>query len=165
MSTKTKESKKEFIIHEVKEVFRIVLYLTVCFYLLATFKALVLFQLNINEFVDLYSIALIEALVLGKVVALTQNLRIMNVWDNYPLIWSVLYKSVVMTLIVDTASTLEDAIFAHSAHHHSNSPLHPLMFLFAHQIFLLGIFFILYAARGLDRKLGHGTLLKIMIEK
>ncbi len=165
MLTRPKEVRKEFIVNELKELLNIVLYLAATLSLVATVKALVLIQLDINEFVHLYSVAIIEALLLGKVVALTQKLPIMNVFDNRSLIWSVFYKSVIMTIIVDIANALEDKLFPHSIGSHASTPLHPIVFLIAHQALLMCIFFVLYAARGLDRKLGHGTLVKMMVEK
>jgi len=156
-----KENKKEFIVNELKEAFSIILYLAAAFCLLATFKALVLIQVNINEFAHLYCVAIVEALVLGKVVAIAQNFRLVKAWDKRALIWSVMYKSVVMTIIVYIANTIEEKIFAH----HSNPALHPLIFACAHQIYLLFTFMVLYTATGLNRKLGRGTLVKLMIEK
>jgi hypothetical protein len=165
MLTQTKEARRELIKEELSEVARIVLYLAVSFSLIATFKALILFQLNINEFLNLYSVALIEALVFGKVVVIAQKLPIMSAWDNRPLIWSVICKSVIMTVFVNIASILEDAIFTHGSHHNVPPALHPVVYEIAHQTSLLAIFMILYAARGLDRKLGHGTILKLLFKK
>lgn len=161
MLTKLKDVKKEVVISEIKDVLSIVLYLTVSLSLVATVKGLILIQVGINEFVHLYSVAIIEAVVLGKVVALTQKLPIMNAWDRHPLIWVILYKSAIMTVIIDIANAIEDKIFVHSASQHA--PLHPVIFLFAHQALELLVFIVLYSVRGLDRKLGPGKLMKLLI--
>jgi len=135
-----------------------VLYLAASLSLLGTFRALVLIQQGTNEFTHVYVVAIVEALALGKIVALAQNLKIFRTWDNRPLVWSVLFKSVLMTLIVDIGGSIEKAIFDP---HLVERPLHPIMLLITHQIALMTIFIVLFIVRDLNRTLGEGKLFNL----
>ncbi len=164
MIVDVKVEKKELIVREVKKVLEIVLYLALSLSLLATFKALVLIQVGINEFGHLYLVALGEAFVMGKVVALARDLPVMNAWRHKPLLWSVVYQSLLMTVITNIASSLEETIFAHFIrHHHVHIPLHPIIFMIVRQIALFAIFFVLFAVRGLDQRLGANKLWQVIL--
>jgi hypothetical protein len=155
---KPKRTKKEFLLHELKEVFSMVLYLAASLSLLGTFRALVLIQQGTNEFTHVYVVAIVEALALGKIVALAQNLKVFRAWDDRPLVWSVIFKSVLMTLIVDVGGSIEKAIFDP---HLVERPLHPLMLMITHQIALMTIFIVLFIVRDLNRALGPGKLFRL----
>jgi hypothetical protein len=161
--TQVKPTRKERLLRELRDLFSVVLYLAISLSIVATFKGLVLIQVGVNEFVRLYTLAIINSLALGKFVALTQNLPFMNAWDRRPLIWSVLYKSALMTLIVYTASVVEDAIYVAVTKHQDVPPLHPIILLIAHQLAALLIFIVLFTVRGIDQHLGKGELIKLII--
>lgn len=164
-STQIKPTKKELLLHELRDIFGVMLYLAVSLSVLATFKGLALIQVGINEFAQLYTGAIVNALALGKFVVMAQNIPIMNAMDHKPLIWSVLYKSVLMTLIIDIASAAEETIFASITKHQASPSLHPIMFMVAHQITAMFIAMILFTVRGLDQRLGPGKLLQFLIGK
>lgn len=156
-----KLSRKQRLIHELKEVGIIVLYLACSLCFLATMRSLVLIQQGINVFLHSYTVAIVEALALGKVVALAQRLPLLRAWDQRSLALSVLYKSTIMTFIVDIAGKVEETvIFKHSL----EAPVHPLLFMVSHQVSLLTIFIVLFTVRGLNRLLG-GTLFELVFRR
>src|SRR5262249_52083196 len=65
-----KRSKKEIVLEELREILFIVVYLAVSFSILATFRCLVLIQVGIDDFAHSYLVAGVEALALGKIVAI-----------------------------------------------------------------------------------------------
>jgi hypothetical protein len=154
--------RKEHILLELKELLSIVLYLAASFSLLATFRSLILIQLGINDFVHGYLKALIEAIALGKIVLLTQNIRVLNTFDNKSLLVSSLFKSAVMTIIVFLGGKLEEKIFTK---HIEQLPLQQeLVIMIAHILGLFAVFYVLFLARGLDTALGSGRLRKLLTE-
>ena len=160
-SASSKLSKKELIVHELKEILAIMLYLWVSLSVLATIKALVLVQLGINDFAHGYQVAAVLALGAAKVVVLVQDRQMMKAWDHRPLIWAVLYKATVMSLIVEGALKLEEHLFHHNAATQAAAQ-HPIILLVTHQIVLLSIFVALFLVRGLNRKLGPGKLTELI---
>jgi hypothetical protein len=157
----SKPTKKELVMHELKEIFAIMIYLWVSLSLLATIKSLVLVQQGINNFAHGYQVAAVLALGAAKVVVLVQDLKLMQAWDNRPLIWAVLYKSTMMALIVDCALKLEEKLFDHHAASQT-VVAHPFVLTVAHQTVLFSIFAVLFLIRGLNRKLGPGKLSKLI---
>jgi len=154
-------SKKEFWKHEIRELSIIFSYLFVCFSVMMTFKALVLVQHDITDFGHMYGVAAVEAIALGKIVALGQNLPIMNYWDKRPMIQAALYKSVWMTMMVNVGGSLEEKLF----HHKEVATDHPWMLLVNHQLAFLFIFVVLFVVRDLDSTLGPGKLFQIVFGK
>jgi hypothetical protein len=155
-------SRKERLLEELKEFSSIALYLAASFSLLATVKSVILIQLGIHDFLHGYVKALIESVALGKIVLLTQNIRVLNAWDNRCLLLSSMFKSAVMTVIVFFGGLLEEKIFAK---HVAEAPLkEELLMMIAHLLGLFAVFYALFLARGLDKALGPGRLLKLMTE-
>jgi len=144
---------------ELKELLVIVLYLAVCFSLLATFKSLVLIQLGINNFTHGYLVAIVEALALAKIVLLAQKLPILNKLEKKSLAWSALLNSVIMAVIVYLASEAEEKIFAR--HVAEATAKQGIIIMITHLLALVLIFYFVFLVRGLDRALGPGKLLKL----
>ncbi|CAN5510949.1 hypothetical protein BH11CYA1_BH11CYA1_14610 [soil metagenome] len=159
----SKPTKKELILHELKEIFDIMIYLWVSLSLLSTIKSLVLVQQGINDFVHGYQVAAILALGAAKVVVLVQNIKVMKAWDSRPLIWSVLYKSVLMSVIVECALKAEEKMFHHTEAAQAAAE-HPIILMVTHQTVLLSIFVVLFLVRGLDKELGPGNLVKLIFK-
>ena len=149
--------RKQMLKHELRAYAGIALYLAACFSLLATVRAVVLIQHGINEFVHGYVVAIVEAVALGKVVLLAQNLRVLSAWEKRTLALSVLWKSFLMTIIVDIGGRIEGLIFHHAPAH----TIHPTIFFIAHQLAFMFIFVVLFTARELDRDLGPGKLFNL----
>lgn len=157
--TSTKRTLKEKIVHEIKEIFLVVVYLAVSLSILATIKSLVLVQHGINDFQHGYALALFVALGAAKVVVVAQKMPMLKAWEHRPLVWSAIYKSVLMTIIVNLALKAESHLLDH---HHDVPPAYPMLMMITHQIILFSIFLILFIARGIDQRLGSGRLLKYM---
>jgi len=155
--SKDKDSKKDFWKHEIRELSVIFSYLFISFSVLQTIKALVLVQTGVTDFGHMYGVAAIEAIALGKIVALAQNLKFMNLWDKRPMYQAVLYKSVWMTIMVNVGGALEAKLF----HHHEAVSQHPWLLFLNHQLAFLFIFAVLFAVRDLDRQLGPHKLVNL----
>jgi hypothetical protein len=162
MTSEPKRTLKEKVVHEIKEIFLIVIYLAASLSVLATIKSLVLVQQGINDFVHGYAIALFVALGAGKVVVIAQKLPVLKAWEHRPLIWSALYKSALMTLIVNFALKAESHLLEHHHPHHDGSPAHPILLIVTREIVLISVFFILFVVRGIDHRLGSGKLVNFM---
>ncbi|MBC7997079.1 MAG: hypothetical protein IAF58_04010 [Leptolyngbya sp.] len=152
-----KQSRKERLIEEGKEILSIVVYLFVSLSLLSTMKALVLAQHGINDFAHCYIVALVEALALAKIVVIAQKLPLMEKFSHKPLFYSVLYKSVVMSIFINIGANIEEKIFVR----HHVEPAHPIVLIFTHQVVLMIIFVALFTVRGLNKELGNGVLKKL----
>ena len=161
MSQKDNARRKEHLLSEIKELLSIVLYLAASFSLLATGKSLILIQLGINNFVHGYITALVESLALGKIVMLAQRIPTLNAFERKPLVWSSLFKSIVMAVIVCLGGAAEERIFAR---HVSQAPLkQELVFMVAHISALVAVFYVLFLVRGLDNALGPGKLSRLLM--
>ncbi|MFA7339206.1 MAG: hypothetical protein WC028_20675 [Candidatus Obscuribacterales bacterium] len=162
-SSSSKPTKKDLIVHELKEIFAIMIYLWASLSLLSTIKSLVLVQQGINDFAHGYQVAAVLALGAAKVVVLVQDLKLMQAWDSRPLIWAVLYKSTLMAVIVDCALKVEEKLFDHHAATQA-AVAHPMILIMAHQTVLFSIFAVLFLIRGLNRELGQGKLSKLILK-
>jgi len=161
MSQKDNAGWKEHLLRELREFLGIVLYLAASFSFLATFKSLILIQLGIHNFVHGYITALVESLALGKIVMLAQRIPILNAFERKPLLWSSLFKAVVMAVIVFLAGAAEERIFAR---HVSEAPLkQELLIMIAHLSGLFAVFYALFLVRGLDNALGPGKLRRLLM--
>jgi hypothetical protein len=158
----SQSQRKEHLLLELKALLAIVLYLAASFSLIATIKSLILIQLGINDFVHGYVTALIESLALGKIVMLAQKIPVLDATENKPLLRSSMFKSAVMTVIVFVGSVIEEKIFAPNIEH---APLKQVLLIsIAHLSTLFVVFYALFLARGLDKALGPGRLLRLLTE-
>ncbi|MDZ4838321.1 MAG: hypothetical protein SGJ27_31440 [Candidatus Melainabacteria bacterium] len=156
-------TKKQVLLKEVKEVLAIVLYLAASLSILETYKSLILLQQGISEFGHNYTVAIVEAVALGKIVALAQNLPFLNALRRRALIWVVLYQAIVMTVIVDFGGQLEDHFFPRSAKLLAETG-NPFVLMATHQLASMLIFIVLFTVRGAEKSLGRGTLWKLFFE-
>lgn len=159
-STEPKMTKKQFVVHELREVFCTIVYLAVSLSLVATFRSLVLIQHGINDFIHSYTVAIVLAFALGKVVVIAQKLPLISAFNKRPLLLAVMYKSVLMTMIMDVACNIEERIFP-AMSPGTGSTGHPIALMVAHQLSLMSIFIVLFTFRDLDRALGRGTLYRL----
>lgn len=90
---------KQKLIHEFVAYWVNVLYLSIVFGLFAWYRRLILAGYKI-EYLN-YGVAIIEALVLAKVILIAEALHLSrNLFENKPLVYPTLYKSLVFTLFV-----------------------------------------------------------------
>jgi hypothetical protein len=88
---------KERLIHEIKRFLVMFLYLWVMFGLFLLYESVVLARHDIPF--TRYGFAVINAAVLAKVMLIAEDLNIARGLDGKPLIYSVLYKSVVFSIV------------------------------------------------------------------
>jgi len=157
----TKPTKKQRLVHELRDVGITIGYLAASLSILETYKSLILLQLGINEFQHNLVFALVEAIALGKIVAIAQNLPFLKACNRHSLFRAVLYQAVVMTLITDVGGKIEDVLFPRSATLLSQSGA-PLVLAITHQLGAMVIFSILFTVKGLDEALGPGKLWRLV---
>ena len=99
---------KEKLIHEVKEMLVIFLYLALFFCAFTTYRLLVMKEMGLSYFH--YGFALIKALVLAKVILLGQYARVVKIFNDRPLIVPTLYKVILFSLFALAFEILEHVI-------------------------------------------------------
>jgi hypothetical protein len=97
-SDKKKGDLKKKIVHEVVEFWIIAGYLTLMFAAFTQYRRLILAAHDISY--TNYGIAVIEALILGKVIMIGDALHLGRGLERKPLIYPTLYKTVVFTLFL-----------------------------------------------------------------
>jgi hypothetical protein len=158
---KTKGSLKGKIVHEFAEYWIIVAYLTLMFAAFTQYRRLVLAAYDI--WYTNYWFAVIEALVLGKVIMIGEALHLGRNFDQKPLIYSTLYKTVVFTIFVGFFTLLEHEIkglwqgkeFTGGLMEFFEKGMHELL---ANSLIVFVSFIPFFAFRELRRVLGVGTL-------
>lgn len=103
-----KNSRKEKIRHEVIEYGFNVIYLTLVFASFTVYQRLVLAAHDITY--TNYGFALIEALILGKVIMFGRMLQLGRGFEDKPLIYPTLYKTFVFMIFVAVFKVIEYAI-------------------------------------------------------
>lgn len=107
--TTQKTGWKQKFIHEFIAYWVNVLYLSIVFGLFAWYRRLILAGYRI-EYLN-YGVAIIEALVLAKVILIAEVLGLSrNLFENKPLIYPTLYKSLVFTMFVGLFTIAEATV-------------------------------------------------------
>lgn len=99
---------KEKAIHELKEYLMIFLFLAMFFCTFTAFRRIVLRDAGISYYH--YGFALIQALVLAKVILIGQYAKLGRIFDDRPLIIPTLYKVVVFSMLTIAFALLEKLI-------------------------------------------------------
>ena len=102
-----KRTLKQKAVHEAREYFIISLYLFVVFALFALYKSVILAEHHIDF--ALHGFALINALALGKVILVAQDLHLADQLRDAPLIYPTVLKSFVFTIVLACFKIVEDA--------------------------------------------------------
>jgi hypothetical protein len=102
----SKRTLKERAVHGMREFFFIFLYLWLVFSLLVLYKSVILSQHNI-EFLP-HGLAFLNALALGKVILVAQELHVADHYKNEPLIYPTLLKSFVFSLLLALFKLVEE---------------------------------------------------------
>jgi len=105
---KKKGTWKEKIFHEMVEYWLNVIYLTLVFAAFTQYRRLLLAAHDITY--TNYWVALIEALVLAKVIMIGAVLRLGRGLEDKPLIYPTLYKTAVFTLFLGAFTVLENVV-------------------------------------------------------
>jgi hypothetical protein len=107
-SNPQKSSLKEKAAREFREIAVVFLYLAFFFCALATYGMLLLGRFHISYFA--YGTALINALVITKVILIGEAVHIGNKYEHKPLFYSAVYKAFLFSLLVLAFHFLEEAI-------------------------------------------------------
>ncbi len=144
--------------HELKDFFWISVYLAVFFCALETYTMLLLRKYDIS-FLN-YTFALINALVIAKVILIGEMAHVGRKWESKPLYQSVLYKSFVFGLLVFAFHFLEEFVKRLIHHGPAGSVVHEVKLdeAIARTIVIFCAFIPLFAFRELGRVLGPERL-------
>ena len=103
-----KTSLKQKAAHEFREIATLFLYLAFFFCSLATYSMLLLGRFHISYFA--YGAALINALVITKVILIGEAVHVGNRFESRPLFYSAIYKAFMYSLLVLAFHFLEEII-------------------------------------------------------
>ena len=101
-----KRSLKVRLLDELQKFFVIVAYLWLVFFVLFVHEWLVLAGHNIGF--RFYGLATLNALILGKIMLIAENMRFTKRFDNRPLIVPIAYKSIVFAVLLLVAYIVEE---------------------------------------------------------
>ena len=105
---KPKRSLKERAVHEVKRLAAMFVYLYVLFALFLIHESIVLAQHEISF--SHYGFAFVNALVLAKVMLVAEDLRLGSRFEDRPLIYPILFKSLVFAVVFICFHIVENVI-------------------------------------------------------
>jgi hypothetical protein len=156
------------VVHEVKELLVIFLYLALFFCAFTTYRSLVMKEMGISYFH--YGFALIKALVLAKVILLGRCVPFARVFDDRPLIIPTLYKVILFGLFVLAFEVLEHVIGAFLHGEDLQDAFQEMMSvgwdeLLARTLVMLVAFAPLFAFTETARVLGEGKMRDLFIHK
>jgi hypothetical protein len=144
----------------------IALYLAVLFCALATYTMLLLRKYDVSNSALTYTFAIINALVIGKVILIGEMMKLGTRAEGRPLWQSVLLKSVIFGLFVFAFHILEEVVKRLIHHEPAGTVLHQfnLEELFARSIIIFIAFIPLFAFRELHRVLGEEKMHNIFFK-
>jgi hypothetical protein len=159
---------KEKLVHELKEMLAIFLYLALFFCAFTTYRMLVMKEMGLSYFH--YGFALIKALVLAKVILLGEYVRFAKVFDDRPLIIPTLYKVILFSLFALAFDVVEHVI---DGLIHGKGPLSAIQEmmsagraeLLARTLVMLFAFVPFFAFGETSRVLGEGKLRELFLHK
>jgi hypothetical protein len=154
--------------HELIEYALIVAYLAIVFAALMWYRRLILASYDI-VYSD-YGVALIEALILGKVILIGRAFRLGRGLEDKPLIYSSLYKTAVFSLFCGAFTVAEHTIAGLWKGEGLASGLHGIMENGGHEVaagslMLYVSLFPFFAFRELGRVFGHEQLRDIFFRQ
>jgi hypothetical protein len=144
--------------HELMDLLWIFLYLAFFFCSLSTYATMLLRKYEV-DYLN-YSLALINALIVAKVILLGEMAHVGTRLEARPLYQSVLYKSFAFTLLVFAFHLVEEFIKRLIHHGPSGAVLHDLHWddLISRSLVILCAFIPLFGFRELGRVMGHQKL-------
>lgn len=156
----SKKSWKEKLLEEVIEVGTVMGYLAVSFCILQTFRCTTLLvACSQNDFMTSYATALISSVALGKFVFVLEKMPLARRFEDQPLIYPVLYKSVLFTALVNVIMHFEERLLHHDkgATPASNPETFWPCFL-AHQLAFFVTFIVFFSFRAVGTLVGKERL-------
>jgi len=153
--TSRKSGLKQKVIHEFEDLGAIFLYLAFFFCAISTYSMLLLNKFEISYFT--YGAALINALVVAKVILIGEYAHLGRTHEAKPLFYSAIYKAFLFSLLVFGFHLLEEAI-KHLVHGKSIAAAFRetrIDDLLARSVIVFCTFIPLFAFRELQRVLGE----------
>ena len=155
---------------EVQHIGWVTLYFFICFSIILTLKKLLLASYHI-EFYAL-SMVVIGALLAGKIVVVLDKTGIATRFDAmYPLGVAAMYKTLIYCLITFVVLLAEKLFHTYKETHTVNEAFvkvwahHDRNVIFAKILCIILIYFLYHLYRGIDRRLGEGTLLRMVFSR
>lgn len=144
------------------------LFLAILFIAVITSRRLILEQYSINA--THYSFAIIEALILAKVIRIGQSFGFGERFLNKPLIYPVLYKTLIFSFLVIIFQISEHFIVGFIHEKSVITIYHDLIakgifVIIANIINMIFVFFFLFAFLEVGRILGHGKLMTLFFRR
>ena len=154
-------SLKSKVLHETKEFFWIFIYLWLCFGLFVLYRTLILAEHHIDY--TRYGVALVKALVLGKVILVGESLHLAERHREKPLIYPTLYKSSVFFVLLVLVSILEQVVRGFLEHKTITESLSgvgggSLPAILANGLIMFVVLVPFFAVREIGRVLGQNRL-------
>jgi hypothetical protein len=149
---------------ELKDYAVISTYLAVLFCAITTYTMLLLRKYDISDTLD-YSFAIINALVIGKVILIGEMMKIGRHAETRPLYQSVLLKSLIFGLFFFAFHLLEEFIKRLYHHEPAGAVLREMQWeqMLARAIVIFCVFIPLFAYRELRRVLGEDKLVELFL--
>jgi hypothetical protein len=150
-----KATLKQKATHELRQFAAISLYLAFFFCAVATYSLLLLNQFHVSYFI--YGTALINALVIAKVILIGEYARLGKKHESKPLVQSALYKAFLFSLLVFAFHIVEEVIKRRWHGGNFTTVYHGIRMseLFARSVVIFCAFLPLFAFRELQRVLGE----------
>lgn len=141
--------------HELVQLVAIFLYLAFFFCALATYSMLLLKEFNVSYFT--YGFALINALVIAKVILIGEYAHLGKKHEAKPLLLAAIYKASLFTLLVFAFHLVEEVIRLLIHRENMATALHKIRIddLFGRSLVVFCTFVPLFAFRELQRVLGE----------
>jgi hypothetical protein len=161
-----KAGKNEKIVHELRELGAIFLYLALYFMVLRTYTHLILLERQISYVA--YGLTLLKALVLAKVILLGETFGMGQRFHNRPLIIPTLYNTVVFSILALAFEIVEHLILGQFHGKSVSEVLTEIMEKgWPHMAGMTLVIFVsflpFFAFRALERAIGEGRLKEVFV--
>jgi len=156
----------KFIVHELKEAVYPTIFFLVAFHIMAFVKTLLLDAYSVT--LASATIATVGAITVAKAILILDSLAIANKFSTKPLIYEVLWKTLLYTVLVIIFRILEELIPLWSKYGDLGTAVDNLTeevswpYIFATQIMLVVIIILYNVFTTLDRHFGEGTVRSAM---
>src|SRR5215467_6871710 len=153
---------KQKIIHELKTVGWLSLYLALFFCALCTYSMLMLHELNVTNSYFRYGFAIVNALVIAKIILIGEYARLGRGHEDKPLIISVLWKAFLFGLLVTAFHILEESVKRLAFHERINMRLDEMLI---RNLVVFSFLIPFFAFWELRRVLGEGKLFDLFFRR
>jgi hypothetical protein len=163
-----KSGLKQKIAHEAEEMLAVFVYLALFFCALATYSTLLLHEFHVSYFA--YGTALLNALIMAKVILLGEALHLGHKHEAKPLIFAAVIKALLFAILMAVVHVLEEVI-KHLLHGHTAaSAIEELIHgrlneVLARNLVVFCALIPFFAFRELRRVLGEGKFFDLFFKR